>query len=259
MQTHTPHSSTNFWISSSLFSPCSYTPPPHTCKPEYFTNTPITRSLPTAILIHYDGFIPAIFSICPLWFFPLPTDGGNFSVTFSVCAGVSPELHTVSRISPEDGSVVHFKLRDNYSTHASRNIWRICLTLAARWLQHTRTHTHFKSVIGPSMCDLADERSKVRGCSQETSCASLCTSRWPSGRLTVHVSLSVCVCVRVYLHTCDTVSDLDMSAHALRRPLFKHWHILSSEPLKGARVTSHSDVLSSNEHTHILLSLVSLT
>lgn len=41
-------------------------PPPHTCKPEYFTNTPITRSLPAAILIHYDGFILAIFSICPL-------------------------------------------------------------------------------------------------------------------------------------------------------------------------------------------------
>lgn len=59
-------------------------PPHHTCKPEYFTNTPITRNLPAAILICYDGFILAIFSICPLGFFPLPTDGGNFSVTFSV-------------------------------------------------------------------------------------------------------------------------------------------------------------------------------
>lgn len=58
--------------------------PLHTWTPEYFTNAPITTSLPVAILIHYDGFILAIFSICPLAFFALPTDGGNFSVTFNV-------------------------------------------------------------------------------------------------------------------------------------------------------------------------------
>lgn len=91
---------------SSLFFPFSYGPlqtplhPHRTCKPEYFTNTPITRSLPATTLIQYDSFILAIFSICPLRFFPLPTDGGNFSVTFSVCTVVKVPncMHTLSTL-----------------------------------------------------------------------------------------------------------------------------------------------------------------
>lgn len=66
---------------------------------------------------------------------------------------------------------------------------------------------HLKSTIGASLCDPADEGSGLRGCSLETSCASLGT-RWPSGLLTVRCS---CVCVCVW--------DLDMLAHAARRPL----------------------------------------
>lgn len=83
---------TNFGISSSqqpvlslqLQSPFPIPSPPPTCKPEYFTNTQITRSLTDAILIRCDSFILAIFSICPLAFSPPSTDGGNFffPVTF---------------------------------------------------------------------------------------------------------------------------------------------------------------------------------
>lgn len=56
----------------------------HTWMPEYFTNVPTMTSLPATILIHDDCFTLAIFSICPLTFFPPPTDGGNYSDAFSV-------------------------------------------------------------------------------------------------------------------------------------------------------------------------------
>ena len=136
------------------------------------------------------------------------------SPTQHTYAHTHTHTHTHTLSSPEDGSEVD-------SEHVSMNIWDgfvFCFFLTATIMLHTQgytcthTHTHALTVIGLSLCDLADEGSGLRGCSLETSCASLCTSRWPSGRLTVRV------CVEI--HTCETVSDLDMSAHAPRRPLF---------------------------------------
>lgn len=55
------------------------TPPQHMQTPESCANLPITTAPPASMVIHYDGFILAIFSICPLaFFFTPPTDGGNF-------------------------------------------------------------------------------------------------------------------------------------------------------------------------------------
>lgn len=44
-------------------------PPHHMQTPESCAKLPITTAPPAAMLIHYDGFILAIFSICPLAFF----------------------------------------------------------------------------------------------------------------------------------------------------------------------------------------------
>lgn len=120
----------------------------------------------------------------------------------SPVAHIHSHIHTLDSL--EDRSEVDSKLGDTYSTHVSTSIWGNLFSWAPRWLQQwhftlAHTHTHL-SVIGASLCDHADEGSRLRGCSLETSCALFCTSRWPSGPLTVHASVCVCrsICVRQF-------------------------------------------------------------
>lgn len=68
--------------------------------PESCANLPITTAPPVAMLIHYDGFILAIFSICPLAFFLTPpADGGNFFRNFFF-----PHIFAHGRIGLAEGA-----------------------------------------------------------------------------------------------------------------------------------------------------------
>lgn len=76
------------------------------------------------MLIHDDGFILKIFSICPLAFLPLPTDG------FTVCTESTPSKSWME---------VNFKPGDTYSKHVARNIWAaFVFSWAARITLHRR-------------------------------------------------------------------------------------------------------------------------
>lgn len=224
MQTHTWYALLNKFKSAVCSFPSAtvpFKPPLHphrTCKPEYFTNTPITRSLPATTLIQYDGFILAIFSICPLRFFPLPTDGGNFSVTFSVCTVVKVPNCKHSQLSggwkwggfQTRRRLLHTRMQGCSGVRGARWPQQLHFTLARR--RASRQRPALRCVIS-----WMREGFGLRGCSPETSCASLRFSRWPSGCLAVPRRL-VCTCAQIYMR--ETLSDLDMSARALRRASF---------------------------------------
>lgn len=169
-------------------SPPRFPPPHHRLMPESFAKVPITTAPPAAMLIHYDGFILAIFSICPLAFFSTANRWRQFLVYLCLY------LQVAAVDLQKERSQSQKKKRGATSFRIPEIFRKFFFVPAAGWLQqsdfntraltHTQiqTHTHRASDWRLAVGILADEGVQTR---RMLAGDQLRTSRRPSGRLAV--------------------------------------------------------------------------
>lgn len=190
-----------------------------------------------------------LFNLSSRMFSP-PRDGGSFSVTFSV--------YTVVKHSQIPRTEVRAIWNQTTAIFSSiQEYWVEFVSTGSRMPLRAGTHTQpvqtkqeLESVIGAWLCDLEDEGSGLRGCSPETSCASLYTSRWPRDALVVRVLEG---------RKCETVSDLkhvstcSAAVSLLRADTFchqSHWNEEQREVQRYPSLRRAFISITHTQHTH---------
>lgn len=174
------------------------TPPHHMQTPESGANLAITTAPPAVMLIHYDGFILAIFSICPLaFFFTTLTDGGYFFRIFFL----SP-IFACGRSGLAEGAEPIAKKKKGRNLFAFQGYsefpfflpWRQSgcsnpISTQALTLKDTHKHTHTcaESVIGSFAVRIQPDEAgpNLADARWKPAVPLCCTSRWRSGRVAV--------------------------------------------------------------------------